>query len=138
MARTRLRHGQTGMKQERAFPWKGTLCGVGAAVLFGLSAPLAKRLLPDSSPLLLAALFYLGAAAGLSAAMRWRAPDEPDREARLRFSDAPALIAIIVLGGIIGPVLMLYGLGRVSGVSGALLLNLEAPFTVALAALVFG
>jgi drug/metabolite transporter (DMT)-like permease len=33
---------------------------------------------------------------------------------------------------------MLWGLGRVSGLSGSLLLNLEAPFTMALAVLLFG
>jgi drug/metabolite transporter (DMT)-like permease len=41
-------------------------------------------------------------------------------------------------GGALGPVLMLIGLQRVSGVAGALLLNLEAVFTMALAVLLFG
>lgn len=34
--------------------------------LFGVSAPLAKRLLPDIGPMLRAGIFYLGAGAGLT------------------------------------------------------------------------
>ena len=37
----------------------------------------------------------------------------------------------------VSPCLMLTGLTRVSGVTGSLLLNLEAPFTMAIAVLVF-
>jgi drug/metabolite transporter (DMT)-like permease len=44
----------------------GALSGVASAILFGLSAPVAKFLLPGSSPWLLAGLLYLGAGLGLS------------------------------------------------------------------------
>jgi drug/metabolite transporter (DMT)-like permease len=116
--------------------WKGALCGVGAAALFGVSAPLAKLLLPSTGLLLLAGLLYLGAGLGLLVAgLLPRARQA--REARLRRADVPALFGIIALGGIAGPVLMLYGLGRMSAVAGSLLLNLEAPFTILLAVLLF-
>ncbi|HEY4729681.1 MAG TPA: hypothetical protein VIH41_01030, partial [Myxococcales bacterium] len=46
------------------------------------------------------------------------------------------LAALLYLGA--GPVLMLFGLARLSGLAGSLLLNLETPFTIALAVLVFG
>jgi drug/metabolite transporter (DMT)-like permease len=42
---------------------RGTLYGLASAALFGLSAPLSKRLLPDVGPMLLAGLLYLGAGA---------------------------------------------------------------------------
>jgi drug/metabolite transporter (DMT)-like permease len=117
--------------------WRGIGCGIGAAALFGVSAPVAKLLLPGTGPFLLAALLYLGAGISLTcvdvARGRRRAPDE----ARLRRSDLPLLGAITVLGGVIGPVLMLVGLSRVSAVSGALLLNLEAPLTIFIAVLFF-
>jgi drug/metabolite transporter (DMT)-like permease len=58
-------------------------------------------------------------------------------EARLQASDFGLLAAVVALGGIAGPVLMLSGLARVSGVAGALLLNLEAPFTTLLAVWLF-
>jgi hypothetical protein len=45
-------------------------CGLGAAVLFGLSPPLAKLLLPATPPVLLAGLLYLSAGLGLSL-IRW-------------------------------------------------------------------
>src|SRR5262245_61789569 len=47
---------------------RGALYGLTAAVLFGMSAPIAKVLLPSSAPIVLAALFYLGAAVALSGA----------------------------------------------------------------------
>src|SRR4029078_6194482 len=39
-------------------------------------------------------------------------------------------------GGVVGPVLLLFGLERVSAVSGSLLLNLEPAFTAGLAVVV--
>ena len=44
---------------------KGPAAALGAAVLFGLSAPLAKVLLADAKPLVLSGLLYLGAGVGL-------------------------------------------------------------------------
>ena len=44
----------------------------------------------------------------------------------------------MITGGCLGPVLLLVGLTRVSGVVGSLLLNLEAVFTMGLAVLLFG
>jgi drug/metabolite transporter (DMT)-like permease len=113
---------------------RGALCGLAAAALFGVSAPIAKLLLGEITPVLLAGLLYLGAATGL-----WlhRAFAKPTKEASLRRSDSATLAAIVVLGGIVGPVLMLLGLSRVSALAGSLLLNLEAPFTVLLAVVLF-
>jgi len=68
----------------------GIFYGLSAAVLFGASTPVSKLLLPRISPLMLAALLYLGAAGlltifrGLSSAGGHESP-----EARLRGSDAP-------------------------------------------------
>lgn len=114
---------------------RGALLGLAAAALFGLSAPLAKLLLGELSPVLLAGLLYLGAALGL-----WlhRAFVGPTREAALVRADVPKLALVVLSGGIVAPVLMLLGLARVSALAGSLLLNLEAAFTVALAVLAFG
>jgi len=125
------------MSEERGMPRAGVLCGIAAAALFGSSAPLAKALLPGTGPLVLAGLLYLGAGLGLSSAALLPSADRLEREARLHRTDTGHLIGIVVLGGIVGPLLMLYGLGRTSGVAGSLLLNLEAPFTILLAVLVF-
>lgn len=115
----------------------GAAAGIAAAVLFGVSAPLAKLLLPGASPWLLGGLLYLGAGLGLSAARMFLVRRD-DRIDRLRRGDLPLLAAIIVSGGVAGPVLLMIGLTRVSGVVGSLLLNLEAVFTILLAILFFG
>src|SRR4051794_37773099 len=113
---------------------KGALCGLAAAALFGASAPLAKLLLASMAPIVLSALLYLGAALGLGLALL---VSRGGGEASLGRRDLAPLAGIIVLGGMVSPFLMLTGLGRVSGVTGALLLNLEAPFTMLIAVLVF-
>lgn len=115
---------------------RGALYGVAAAMLFGLSAPLSKRLLADVSPLMLASLLYLGAGAGL-VLMAPFSSRAARNEAPVRSRDLPLLAGIIVTGGILGPLLMLLGLQRVSGLAGSLLLNLEAVFTILVAVTVF-
>lgn len=113
----------------------GALLGLLAAVSFGVSAPLAKLLLDDVAPQLLAGLLYLGAGFGLGI---YGLARPTTREAPLTRADLPALLGVVVLGGVAGPLLLLVGLVRVSGTAGALLLNLEGPLTIVLAALVFG
>ncbi|HYR29615.1 MAG TPA: EamA family transporter [Thermoanaerobaculia bacterium] len=114
---------------------RGALLGLGAAALFGASAPVSKLLLGQTAPQMLAALLYLGAGAGL---LLVRGRRRSQQEAPLRSEDWPYLAGIVITGGMIGPVLMLHGLRQVSGVAGSLLLNLEAPFTIAVAVLFFG
>lgn len=114
---------------------KGALYGLTAALLFGVSAPLAKLFLSEVSPVLLAGLLYAGAGLGL-AVYDWgrtRVRSGAFGEVPLRRADCPLVIGIVGLGGILGPILMLSGLQRLSGVFGSLLLNLEAPFTVLVA-----
>jgi drug/metabolite transporter (DMT)-like permease len=111
---------------------RGSGLGLASALLFGLGAPLSKLLLPTSQPLMLAALLYLGAGAAFLLA-----PRRSD-EAPLTRADAPALAGAVIAGAVLGPVLMLWGLSRVSGLAGSLLLNLEAPLTIALAVVAFG
>lgn len=110
---------------------RGALLGLTSALLFGLGAPVSKLLLAGTGPLALAGLLYLGALAALLFAPRSAS------EASLSRADLPALIGSVVAGAGLGPPLMLFGLTRVSGLTGSLLLNLEAPFTMALALLFF-
>jgi drug/metabolite transporter (DMT)-like permease len=119
---------------------RGAVSGLVAAALFGASAPLAKLLLPGSDPLALAGLLYMGAGLGLSLQRIAVRRVRPVRraEARLRPADAPLLAGIVVAGGVAAPVLMLFGLRRLTAVTSALLLNLEGPLTVLLAILLFG
>lgn len=113
----------------------GLLFGIAAAAFFGASTPFSKRLLGDVGPQLLAGLLYLGAFLVSLAVLPSR---RQRREARLRRSDLPRLAGVAACGGVFAPVLMLVGLERVSGMTGSLLLNLEGPFTLVLALVVFG
>jgi drug/metabolite transporter (DMT)-like permease len=123
---------------ESATVVRGAAFGLGAAALFGLSAPIAKRLLADAEPLVLAGLLYAGGGIALSTSgIARRLWGSSATEAPLERREPPGLIAIILVGGVAGPLLMLIGLGRVSGVAGALLLNLEGPLTVVFATLIF-
>lgn len=109
--------------------------GVLAAVLFGISAPLANHIGGALDAQLVAGLLYLGAFAAIApiARRRWRhAADAP-----LRRADARPLAGIVLLGGIVAPVLMLVGFRRTSGVSGSLLLDLEGPLTAVLGVVAF-
>jgi drug/metabolite transporter (DMT)-like permease len=117
---------------------QGALFGLAAAVLFGISPPFAKLLLPESGPVLTAGLLYLGAGLGLLLfEMTGRPFHLGVKEAPVRRADVGLLAGVILVGGMLGPFLMLYGLARLSGVLTSLLLNLEAPFTVLVAVLVF-
>ncbi|MCI0341963.1 MAG: EamA family transporter [Planctomycetales bacterium] len=115
--------------------WGATL-GLAAAVLYGASTPVQKILMRHTDAVTLAALLYLGAGLGFLAFGLARRGVSP--EARLRKGDLPLLVAVTVTGGILGPILLNAGIGRLSGVTGSLLLNLEAPFTILLAVALFG
>jgi len=105
-----------------------------AAGLFGLSAPAAKLLAGTVDPWLLAGLLYLGSGIGLGLyRLAQRLVGRVGSEAPLRRQDLPWLGGGIVVGGIIGPVLLVYGLAAGTAVQSSLLLNLEGVFTALLA-----
>jgi len=85
-------------------------------------------------------VLYLGAGLGVGALRmltRGRG-DGGGRETPLRASDGPLLLGVAVTGGVVGPLLLLWGLHRTSAVAASLLLNLEAPLTIAVAVAWFG
>ena len=114
----------------------GAVAGLLSAVLFGASVPITKQLLPDVAPTLLAGLLYLGG--GLAVGSVRLVARQRIVEASLGRADLPRVLAIVLLGGVLGPLALVNGLRTVSGVSGALLLNLEGPLTVLVAITVFG
>lgn len=110
-----------------------------AAVLFGASTPFAKLLLPKADPILMAGLLYLGSGIGLGAYSLLRLGNKSlrSREAALGQKDWPWLAGAITAGGIVGPVLLLWGLAATPASSASLLLNLEGVFTALIAWFVF-
>jgi drug/metabolite transporter (DMT)-like permease len=114
---------------------RGAALGLASAALFGASTPVAKLLVPGTGPLLLAGLLYGGAGLALVAATAFR---RAGAEAPLQRADLPVLAAAILSGGVVGPLLLVLGLARLSGLTASLLLNLEAPCTIALAVVFLG
>src|SRR6185437_11915574 len=105
--------------------WPGVPLALGSAVLFGASTPFSKLLLGTIDPWLLSGLLYLGAGLGLSAVQfARRALGINASEAPLRSSDYPWLAAVVMSGGIVGPLLLMFGLNATTASSAALLLNL--------------
>ena len=111
------------MRRERS----GYAVGLGAALLFGASAPVSKLLLDNVGAQMLAGVLYLGAFVAVAPFVGSR---RRRGEASLRRSDVPCLAGIVISGGIVAPVLLMLGLERVSGIAGSLLLNLEGPLTL--------
>jgi len=116
-----------------AWRHRGVLAALGAALLFGAGTPAAKLLLGPVSPWLLAGLLYLGSGIGLTLIRSLRR-SEP---VRFQPDELKWLIAAIVAGGIVGPVLLMWGLSRMPASGASLLLNAEGVFTALLAWFVF-
>ena len=109
-----------------------------SAVLFGGSTPFAKLLLGAVDPWTMAGLLYLGAGIGLAGAhLSRRILGIAVVEAPLRRTDVPWLALVILAGGILGPLLLMFGLARTDAAGASLLLNLEGLATMGIAWLVF-
>lgn len=116
----------------------GISTALAAALLFGASTPLAKLLVADISPILLAGLLYAGSGCGLG--LWWglrRVRGRFDEEAALKRQDLPWLAGAVLFGGVIGPVLLMIGLAATPASTASLLLNLESVLTAVLAWVVF-
>lgn len=112
---------------------RGVLASLLAALLFGAGTPLAKLLLAQASPWMLAALLYLGSGLGLALLRRIRGAPA----VRMESGEIKWLAGAIAAGGVAGPVLLMMGLAGMPASGASLLLNAEAVFTALLAWFVF-
>jgi drug/metabolite transporter (DMT)-like permease len=106
-----------------------------AAALFGGSTPLVKLLVGELPTLLLAGLLYLGSGLGLAAIRLLR--DRGWKASGLETGEWRWLAGAIVFGGLLGPVLLVFGLTRTDAGAASLMLNLEAVLTAVLAWVIF-
>ena len=111
----------------------GVVAALSAAVLFGAAAPIAKLLLQSVDPWLLAGLLYLGSGLGLWLYRRLIRASRVrlDRPGTLWFAGA------VFAGGVVGPVLLMFGLQGMHAADASLLLTSEGAFTVLLAWFIF-
>lgn len=107
----------------------GVLAALAAAGLFGAGTPLAKRLLGTVDPWVLAGLLYLGSGAGLSL---WRLMRKAER-VTLPADQRRWLAGAVLSGGVVAPLLLMFGLSRMPASAASLLLNAEGVFTALLA-----
>lgn len=121
------------MVQKSLLPAPGVSAALGAALLFGAGTPLAKMLLDDVGPWLLAGLFYLGSGFGLAVYRLFRRGDA----IRLERIEVAWFSGAVLAGGVIAPVLLMFGLAGMPASGTALLLNAESVFTALLAWIVF-
>ncbi|HAT8564434.1 TPA: EamA family transporter [Legionella pneumophila] len=112
-----------------------TLAALGAALFFGGSTPFAKQLVGQISPLMLAGLLYAGSGIGLILTRLIK--DRGWHPSGLAKDDWIWLIGAISLGGILGPILLMFGLQQTSAATASLLLNLEAVLTALIAWIIF-
>jgi drug/metabolite transporter (DMT)-like permease len=117
---------------KRSYP---ILMALLAAIFFGAATPASKALLEDFAPFTLAGLLYLGAVVGVLPLLmrkgRVRAPW------KLGKKNGRRLLGAIGLGGIAGPVLLLFGLKLASAASVSMWLNLELIATALLGSWIF-
>lgn len=124
------------MKQRNISPYLQALT---AALLFGISTPLAKLLLGELDPIPLAALLYLGSGLGL---LLFKAVQSlfnrgEKLEAYLVKGDLPWLAGSILAGGVAAPIVLLFSLRGTPAATASLLLNFECVATTLIALLAF-
>ncbi len=116
------------------------LMAIFSAILFGLSTPFAKMLTVSVDPIILAGLLYFGSGFGLAIWFGLRAligTGTTRRESLLARHDLPWLIAAVAFGGMVAPVLLMFGLTITPSSTASLLLNLEIVCTLMIAWFVF-
>jgi drug/metabolite transporter (DMT)-like permease len=127
----------------RGHPSRAGAMALVSALLLGASTPISKALLDSVEPFTLAGILYLGAAAGLLPVLLWRrqgagaAPGPSRRLGQLGRRNLLRLGGAILFGGVLGPLLLLFGLRLAPASTVALWLNLETVATAFLAVLLF-
>ena len=123
--------------------WPIQTLGIGpallAALFFGASTPLAKMLVADISPILLAGILYAGSGLGLGfwLLLRQLRPHGTRLEASLQRRDLPWIAGAVLFGGVLGPVLLMLGLSITPASTASLLLNIESVLTALVAWIIF-
>lgn len=108
-----------------------------AAVFFGSSAPIAKLLLGDISPIFLAAFLYLGSGLGVALVKLLNQVQVKEKEAGIKSDDIKWLAGAIISGGILAPIILMVSLQNTLASTASLLLNFEGVGTTIIALLFF-
>jgi drug/metabolite transporter (DMT)-like permease len=115
---------------------KAIIFAILAALLYALSTPIAKLVLNDLSPTLIAALLYLGAGLGMGVVAYIRQKTTKYTYKAFTRNEVPAILGMIGLD-IVAPILLMFGLERSLPENVALLNNFEIVATTLFAAFIF-
>jgi len=115
---------------------KAIIFAILAALLYALSTPIAKLVLNDLSPTLIAALLYLGAGLGMGVVAYIRQKTTKYQYKAFTRNEVPAILGMIGLD-IVAPILLMFGLERSLPENVALLNNFEIVATTLFAAFIF-
>jgi drug/metabolite transporter (DMT)-like permease len=108
-----------------------------AALFFGASAPIAKLLLGNVPPVLMAAFLYLGSGTGISLIKLYQRFSKHQKEAGIKRSDVGWLAGAILSGGILAPIILMVSLKNTPASTASLLLNFEGVGTTLIALFFF-
>src|SRR5512145_2837921 len=108
-----------------------------AALFFGASAPIAKLLLGDVPPILMAAFLYLGSGTGIALVKLSQRLTSEQTEAGIKGPDVKWLAGAILSGGILAPIVLMISLKNTPASTASLLLNFEGVGTTVIAMLAF-
>jgi len=123
---------------DNKMPMRGVFYALLASFLFGITTPMAKALLQDTMPILLAGLFYLGSGVGLALCLLLGGKAKlAESGPSLKRADFPWLAGAVFAGGIVAPVLLMLGLATAQASAASLFLNCESVFTALIAWFVF-
>lgn len=106
-----------------------------SALLFGVSAPIAKLLLGEVEPIPLAAFLYLGSGIGLIGfkLLHLISKQGIKSEASVEISDLKWLAGAVLAGGVAAPIVLLISLKNTPAATASLLLSFESVATTLIA-----
>jgi drug/metabolite transporter (DMT)-like permease len=124
------------MKHKHIYPM---VLALFAALLFGASVPLAKLLLGEIDPVLLASFLYLGSGLGLLIFRMFQkfGTTSDSLEAKIKKTDFKWLAGATLAGGVAAPIILLFGLRDTPAATASLLVNFEGVATTVIAAVAF-
>ena len=111
-----------------------------AGFCFSVSAPFTKILSPETTPLMLAAVFLLGSTAGTAvyaAFLYLYGQDRRSIEAPLRKKELPWLFVVTLFGSIFPTLLIVYGVAATTATTASFLFSFEGAATVIMAYILF-
>ena len=122
--------------------YRGYMYAIGASLLFSLSSPLSKILLDDVPPMTLSGYIYLSIIVVFNPIFfknkeeGWTNLPQKEKNTGENPKNGIKILVMVISGGILAPIFLLYGLENIEVFTASLFLNFELIFTVLLATVI--